>query len=75
MKKGRRDIKESTHVLTTEFDILEKTECHVCQNGTSGFYSAKMVNIFKWRSTLYISQVGPCSHVFEVMHMFLEQFG
>jgi hypothetical protein len=24
MKKGRRNIKESTHVLTTKFDILEK---------------------------------------------------
>jgi hypothetical protein len=34
-----------------------------------------MVNIFKWMSTLYISQVGPCRHVFQVMHMFLRKFG
>jgi hypothetical protein len=37
----------------------------------SGFYSAKMVNISKWSPTLYILQVGPCSHVFQVLHMSL----
>jgi hypothetical protein len=58
-------------MLTTKFDILGKSECHVCQIRISGFYSAKMVNISKWRPTLYISQVGPCRHVFQVMHMCL----
>jgi hypothetical protein len=47
----------------------------VCQTGTFGFYSAKMINIFKWRQTLYISHVGLCGHVFLVMHMFFGQFG
>jgi hypothetical protein len=47
MKKGREDIKETTHVLMTEFDILGKPECPVCQTETSGFYSTKMVNISK----------------------------
>jgi hypothetical protein len=47
MKKGRRDIKETTHVLTTKFDILKKSECHVCQIGTSDFYSYEMANISK----------------------------
>jgi hypothetical protein len=61
-------------VLTTEFDILRNPECPVYQIRTSGFYSAKMVNISKWRPTLYISQVGPCRHVFQVMHVFLGQF-
>jgi hypothetical protein len=47
MKKGRKNIKESIHVLTTKFNILEKSECHVCQTGTFGFYSDKKVNISK----------------------------
>jgi hypothetical protein len=64
MEKGRKDIKEPTHVLTTEFDILEKPEYPVCQIRTSGFYSVKMVNISKWRPTLYISQVEPYRHIF-----------
>jgi hypothetical protein len=64
MEKGRRNIKDSTHVLTTKFDIVRKLECPVSQTGTSGFYSYKMVNIFIWRSTLYISQVGSYKHVF-----------
>jgi hypothetical protein len=75
MEKGSKDIKKPTHVLTIEFDILGKPECPVCQTGTSSFYSVKMVNISKWRPTLHISQVGPCRHVFQVMHMFLGQFG
>jgi hypothetical protein len=75
MEKGRKDIKEPTHVLRIEFNILGKLGCPVCQMGTSSFYTAKMVNISKWRPTLYISQVGPCRHVFQVMHMFLGQFG
>jgi hypothetical protein len=29
MKKGRKDIKESTHVLTIKFDILVKLECPI----------------------------------------------
>jgi hypothetical protein len=62
-------------MLMTKFDILEKPECPVSQIGTSGLYSDKMVNISKWRSTLYISQVRPCRHIFQVMHMFLRQFG
>jgi hypothetical protein len=61
-------------VLTTKFDILKKLECSVSQTGTSGFYSYEMVNISKWRPTLYISQVGPCMLVFQVMHVFLGQF-
>jgi hypothetical protein len=61
-------------VLTTEFKILGKLECPVCRIGTFDFYSVKLVNISKWRSILYISQVGPCRHVFQVMHMFLGQF-
>jgi hypothetical protein len=55
MNKGRRDIKEPTHVLTIKFDILEKLNCHVCQTGTFSFYSDKMTNIPKWMSTLQIS--------------------
>jgi hypothetical protein len=62
-------------MLTTKFDILGKPECHVCQNVISSFYSDKMVNISKWRPTLYISHVGPCMLVFQVMHIFLGQFG
>jgi hypothetical protein len=62
-------------VLTTKFDILKKPECPVCQTETFSFYSDKKVNISKWRPTLYISQVGPCRHVFQVMHVFLRQFG
>jgi hypothetical protein len=62
-------------VLTTKFDILGKSECLVSQTGTSDFYSYKMVNNFKWMPNLYISQVGPYMHVFQVMHMFLRQFG
>jgi hypothetical protein len=73
--KGKENIKESIHVLTTKFDILEKSECLICQIRTSGFYSDKMINISKWRPTLYISQVGPCRYVFQVMHMFLRKFG
>jgi hypothetical protein len=49
MKKGRKDIKEPTHVLMVKFHILEKSECLVCQTGTYDFYSVKMVNISKWR--------------------------
>jgi hypothetical protein len=71
MKEGRKDIKELTHFLTTEFDISEKLECLVCQTGTSGFFSTKMVNNSKWRTTLYISQVGLYKHVFQVMRMFV----
>jgi hypothetical protein len=63
-EKGKRDIKESTYVLKIEFDIMEKSECHICQIETFDFYRAKMVNISKWMSILYISQVGPCKHVF-----------
>jgi hypothetical protein len=48
-----------------KFNILKKPECPVCQTEISNFYSAKMVNISKYRSTLYISQVGPCRHVFQ----------
>jgi hypothetical protein len=52
--------------------------------------SQKRLNMKIWRSksvwsmkkgrrdinepTLYISQVGPCRHIFQVMHVFLEQF-
>jgi hypothetical protein len=46
MKEGRKDIKELTHFLTTEFDILEKLECLVCQTGISGFFSTKMEDNF-----------------------------
>jgi hypothetical protein len=72
MKKGRRNIKESIHVLTIKFNILGKLECPVRQTETTGFYNDKMVNISKWRPNLYISQVGPYKHTFEVMHMFLK---
>jgi hypothetical protein len=51
-------------VLTTKFDILGEPEYPVYQTGISSFYSVKMVNISKWMSTLYISQVGQCRHVF-----------
>jgi hypothetical protein len=74
MKKRRKNIKELIHVLTTKFDILRKSECPICQTKTSDFYSNKKVNISIWRLTLYISQVGPCRYVCQVMHMFLEQF-
>jgi hypothetical protein len=47
MKKERRNIKEPTHVLMTNFNILEKPECPVFQIKTIGFYSDKMVNISK----------------------------
>jgi hypothetical protein len=62
--KGKKNIKDSIHVLTTTFDILGKPERPVCQTRTSNFYSDKIVNISKWMPTLYISQVGPCRHVF-----------
>jgi hypothetical protein len=62
-------------VLTTKFDILGEPEYPVYQTGISSFYSVKMVNISKWMSTLYISQVGQCRHIFQVMYMFLGQFG
>jgi hypothetical protein len=62
-------------VLIAKFDILGKSECLVYQIETSGFYSYEMVNISKWMPTSYISQVEPCMHVFQVMQMFLEQFG
>jgi hypothetical protein len=65
-------IKEPTHVLRFKFDILEKSECPISQTETSDFYSYKMVNIFNWRPTLYISQVRPYMHVFQVMYLFLE---
>jgi hypothetical protein len=70
-----KNIKEPTHVLTTKFDILGKPECPVSQTRTSGFYSYEMVNISKCRLTLYIRQVGPYRHVFQVIHVFLGQFG
>jgi hypothetical protein len=55
-----------------KFDILKKSERTISQIETSDFYSDKIVSISKWRSTLYISQVGPYSHVFQVIHMFLK---
>jgi hypothetical protein len=58
-----------------DYNILGKSECPIYQTATSGFYSIKIVNISKWRSTLYILQVGPYRHVFQVTHMFLGQFG
>jgi hypothetical protein len=42
-------------MLTIKFDILKKPECPVYQTGTSDFYSAKIVNISKWKPILYIS--------------------
>jgi hypothetical protein len=54
-------------MLTTKFDILGKPECPVSQNKIFGFYSYKMVNISKCGITLYISQVRPYIHVFQVM--------
>jgi hypothetical protein len=45
-------------VLTTKFDILGKSEVPESQIGRSDVYSYKMVNISKWMSALYISQVG-----------------
>jgi hypothetical protein len=65
---------EPNHVLMTNFDIMGKPECLVSQTRTSSFYSSKMVNISKWGLALYISQVGPCSHYFHVMHVFLGQY-
>jgi hypothetical protein len=56
-------------MLTIKFYILKKSECPVWQIRIYGFYSAKMINISKWMSTLYILEVGPCMHVFQVMHM------
>jgi hypothetical protein len=57
-------------VLTTKFDIIEKLECPVSQTEISDFYSYKMVNICKWMSTLYISQVGSYIHVFRLCTCF-----
>jgi hypothetical protein len=57
-------------MLTTKFDIIEKSEYPVFQTETSGFYSYKMINIFKLRSTLYISQVGPYMHVYRLCTCF-----
>jgi hypothetical protein len=45
-------------VLRTKFNILGKPDVPVSQTGRSDFYSYKIVNIFKWRLALYISQVG-----------------
>jgi hypothetical protein len=75
MKKRRRNIKEPTHVLTAQFDIPGIPDCPIFQIETSSFYSYEMVNISKSMLTLYISQVGPYIHVFQVMHVFLGQFG
>jgi hypothetical protein len=47
MKKGRKDIEETTHVLMTKFDILKKLECSVYQTEIFGFYSYEMINIYK----------------------------
>jgi hypothetical protein len=47
MKKGRRNIKEPTHVLTAKFDILGKLECPIYQTETSNFYSYEIINISK----------------------------
>jgi hypothetical protein len=68
--KERRNIKEPTHVLTTKFDIMRKLEGLVSQIRTSGFYSYGMANISRWRSTLYISKVGLCRHVFRLCTCF-----
>jgi hypothetical protein len=57
-------------VLTIKFDILEKSEVLNSQIGRSGFYSYKMVNIFKWRSALYISQVGHACMFFRLCTCF-----
>jgi hypothetical protein len=75
MKKGRGNINEPTHMLPIKFGILGKLECPVYQTGTNGFYNDKKVNISKWRLTLYISQLRLCKHVFQVMKVFLRQFG
>jgi hypothetical protein len=53
MKKKRGDIKEPTHVLTIKFDILRKSECHICQTVTFSFYSDKKVNFLN-EGQLYI---------------------
>jgi hypothetical protein len=47
MEKRSKNIKDPTHVLTTNFDILKKPECLIYQTGISNFYSDKMVNISK----------------------------
>jgi hypothetical protein len=62
-------------VLVTKFNILGKLEYPISKTGTFDFYSYGMVNIFKCMTTLYISQVRSYTHVFQVVHVFLEQFG
>jgi hypothetical protein len=57
MEKERRNFKVTTHVLTTKYDILGKLECPICQIRTSSFCSDKMVNIYEWMPSLYISHV------------------
>jgi hypothetical protein len=63
-------LKGREHVLTIKFDILEKSEVLNSQIGRSDFYSYKMVNIFKWRSALYISQVGHACMFFRLCTCF-----
>jgi hypothetical protein len=42
MKKGRRDIKEPAHMLTTKFDILGKSDYSVWETGVSDFDSFRI---------------------------------
>jgi hypothetical protein len=44
-------------MLTIKFDIMGKSGVLYSQSERSDFYGYKIVNISKWRSALYISQV------------------
>jgi hypothetical protein len=59
-------------VLTTKFDILEKSEDPVYQIIMSIFYTYKMVNISKWTPSLHISQVGHTCMFFRLCTCFLD---
>jgi hypothetical protein len=58
-------------VLMTKFDILGKSMVvSDSQIGRSRLHNSKMVNISKWRSTLYISQIGHTSMIFKLCTCF-----
>jgi hypothetical protein len=51
-------------VLTTKFDILEKTRVSSLSNWNIRFYSYKMVNISKWMSNYIFNKLGHANMFF-----------
>jgi hypothetical protein len=59
-------------MLTIKFDIMGKSGVLYSQSGRSDFYGYKIVNISKWRSALYISQVVHIYMFFRLCTYFLD---